>query len=206
MTNLQYLLAMIYVGDNSLSHEDERKARALIQQPKSTSMNVPMQPELGSPIIFWLLDFVSSSYPQKKLRLIQMLLETMPIDIKNPEGRTPLLYVLQRVHSPGGTLGFTEDLVCMFLEAGASVHARSEDGMTALHAVCQLSMTGVAHDFTSRDCIDTERRTYTDIEGRVPKMMQMLLQHGADVTATDKHGHTPRHYAVLNGWEKELSG
>ncbi|KAK3320152.1 hypothetical protein B0T19DRAFT_468367 [Cercophora scortea] len=118
MTNLQYLLAMIYAGDrDSLSHEDERKVRALIQLPRSTSMNVPMQPEQGSPIVFWLLDSVSSSYPQKKLRLIQMLLETMPIDIKDPEGRTPLLHVLQQVHSPDGTLAFTEDLVRIFLEA-----------------------------------------------------------------------------------------
>ena len=85
------------------------------------------------------------------------------INEKGKNGRDALIYaVLER----------REAAVGLLLKAGADVHARDDDDMTALHAACK---------------------------GGNANIVKLLLKHGADISVKDKSGQTPTSIAGRSG-------
>ena len=72
-------------------------------------------------------------------------------------------------------------LVKNFLNAGADVNAKDEDGYTALMMAIKDGPHG--------------QKKYTELE----KIVQLLVDKGADVNAKQKNGHTALYYAKIRG-------
>jgi ankyrin repeat protein len=106
-------------------------------------------------------------YPEQQGEVVQLLLaHGANVQVTAPDGRT----VLHNTARNGDT-----DLVRTVVEYGADVRAVMSDGTTALHLVCDLSNASVSKM--------TERLA----------IIQILLDHGANVNARDQTGSTPLH-------------
>ena len=95
-------------------------------------------------------------------------------NLTNPAGRTALLDATVGYASESGIVLVPEPLVELLLRAGADVDAQASDGTTALHQV--------AGQFASQ-----------------PRLIRMLLDHGARQNLADKEGRTALMRAAMLG-------
>ena len=109
----------------------------------------------------------------------------------------------------------------MVLEAGADIHATTESGWTALHAVAASSwkdeeaplrmkmLIEAGADTHKRDRYQRTPLHYAALQGFLfyikdirPDIAEVLISHGADVNAQDIDGNTPLHYAAKMSHER----
>ena len=102
---------------------------------------------------------------------IQGCLETgIPVDARDEEGAT---FLARMISAPRGCCADFENVLSVFVTAGADVNARDTAGKTPLHRASASNLTEV---------------------------ISALLDEGADPTARDSHGSTPLHAAVASWW------
>jgi ankyrin repeat protein len=107
---------------------------------------------------------LSAAVTARREAAVATLLERgVAVDSRLPTGATPLMIA--------AALGFPE-IVTRLLARGAQVNARDERGTSSLHAAAQFAF----------------RSSETDSARRV---LQLLLEHGADVNASNASGQTP---------------
>jgi len=107
---------------------------------------------------------LSAAVTARREDAVATLLERgVAVDSRLPTGGTPLMIA--------AALGFPE-IVTRLLARGAQVNARDERGTSSLHAAAQFAF----------------RSSETDGARRV---LQLLLEHGADVNAVNVSGQTP---------------
>lgn len=102
---------------------------------------------------------------------IEELITPTTVHYRDSFGTTPLVYLFDAPY----TVVFRQALVVAFLRAGASVHARNEDGETPLHQAVYCGAIFV----------------------------RLLLQAGADVNAVDNGGETALHFCAYGGFRCE---
>jgi ankyrin repeat protein len=107
---------------------------------------------------------LSAAVTARRDDVVATLLERgVPVDSRLPTGGTPLMVA--------AALGFPE-IVARLLARGAQVNACDERGTRALHAAAQFAF----------------RSSETDSARR---LLDLLVEHGADVDATNGSGQTP---------------
>ncbi|KAL7304503.1 hypothetical protein TKK_0003294 [Trichogramma kaykai] len=84
---------------------------------------------------------------------------------------SPLLIAAQYRHA---------DIVEILLTHGANPNKRDAEKSTPLHALARLCL-----------CQCTDRNRFCDKRKPVDKLVQMLIDHGADIEARNRHGYTP---------------
>lgn len=90
------------------------------------------------------------------------------------------------------------------------VHGKNNDGDTALHLAAERGCASSTHNNTTNCSSSSAFRVYgaTGLDPVLPSpsndpsqqsLVQLLLQHGADVDATNSYGSTPLHRAAAEG-------
>ncbi|KAK1754491.1 hypothetical protein QBC47DRAFT_218883 [Echria macrotheca] len=130
----------------------------------------------------------------------ELLNQGADIEAVDNLGKTPLLWGAER-----GCL-YT---VRVLLEYGANIRARDEDGRTALSLASMAGNEDVVKTLLQQRNANVEDR---DNEGNTPlslaarygnyEVAEILLDHGAQVSAADTYGRTPLWRAVDDGDEK----
>jgi ankyrin repeat protein len=97
------------------------------------------------------------------------------------------------------------DLARLFIEHGADVTAQDKGGSTPLHWAVQggWGTAYLARPFVKHITEPTPRDSLSRLEWRKEwgkvDLARFLIEHGADVSAKDKNGLTPLHWAVQGG-------
>lgn len=109
------------------------------------------------------------------------------INLKNASGETPLLS-LTSISSGASKNDITyfSDMILFLLEHGADPKIVDKQNQTALHHIVAAT-------------------NLTDIAGATERVMQMLLDNGADINAPGQGGFTPLHEAVFYGNETAVA-
>jgi hypothetical protein len=93
------------------------------------------------------------------------------------------------------------DMIHVLLAGGADPHVRDSNGDTALHRAVDLGDAAVVEALLSTPRADVNIRDSSGTTplmiaaARHPAIVALLLQHGADATATDVHGSTALDHA-----------
>ena len=134
----------------------------------------------------------SDAQPWEIKSLLQALLDAgANPNIKDKQGRTALhLFLSQHPDS---------ECIPMLAKAGASLSAKDGEGKTPLHYLaaygsCDIFATGKV-DLNVRDK-DTDTPLHIAARNGRGDVFNWLVQHGADLNATNKAGETPRLLAV----------
>lgn len=118
------------------------------------------------------------------------------IDSQNKSGKTALIFAAGRGHV---------EVVNMLISAGADVNIRDNKGNTALHRAVMKHHWDVAHILLMHPSIDVDQQNCRGLtplhfaamyRGRGHEIMQLLIDHGADVAKVDRDGQLPLHCAV----------
>jgi ankyrin repeat protein len=117
------------------------------------------------------------------------------VGAKDRRGNTPLHF---------STRNGYPDMMEVLLQNGACMHASNLDGLSVLHCAASAVYTSMATllcygvDIEARD---GGRKTafLVAVEQRNEKVVQMLMNAGADVTVCDMDGNTAIHYAANDG-------
>lgn len=87
---------------------------------------------------------------------------------------------------------------------GLQVDATDNEMGTALHCACQKGHYAVAKYFVNTPCLHINTSTritplHSACDGGNLEIVKLLLEHGANMYATDVDGRTPLHYACYRG-------
>lgn len=120
------------------------------------------------------------------------------INVKDDLGRTPL-HLAAVQHNPA--------MAIKLIDAGASFNALDKHCVTPLHVAAEMSVAVLTEflgrhdrDLASQDEAGAQTVHYAarQVDGHV-EAMELLLEAGVDITATDKEGRTPMHVASAAG-------
>ncbi|MEE6495014.1 hypothetical protein FKM82_001929 [Ascaphus truei] len=120
------------------------------------------------------------------------------LDAQDKQRRTALHRAAENGHS---------DAVMILLQAGANLYTLDNDSLTPLHLAAQNN-----HHNVLKVLLQEEQRSYKNRNNFLhmeaatdnSKLVQLLLQNGAPVDATDDKRQTPLFYAVSGGHEKTV--
>lgn len=122
------------------------------------------------------------------------------VNVKDELGRTPL-HLAAVQPDPA--------MAVMLLDAGASFSEMNNHCVTPLHVAAEMSVPVLTEflghsdrDLACRDDEGAQTVHYAarQVDGHV-EAMELLLEAGVDITATDRDGRTPMHYAAAAGNE-----
>lgn len=147
----------------------------------------------------------SSEAPQKAQQQIDVVLPSQAAPSPRPEEPTPRSDASEPdTLSELATASFAGDerKVDALLAHGVDVNRRERKGATAL-------MLALASYVAEPECCEQSRKRrlqqVTEREQRKLSIARKLIEHGADVTVSDKMDLTPLHYAVMsNGREASV--
>lgn len=131
---------------------------------------------------------------------VDCLMESAAFKIRaDPTGRTPLHWAAARMH---------HDLLLLFLKHGADPNAPDNKGWTPLHLAAQnwpvadLVLIDLLASGAEIEARDRDGRTALHISAAAANgiALQILINNGADVCATDAKGNTPLQLAEKNIW------
>lgn len=106
--------------------------------------------------------------------LLRACLEHLPVDVRDAEGGTPLLYASYRGRA---------QTCLMLLESGADPNAITDDGSTPMHRFCTYDL-------------NAGLKTRNDPQAPPGEILEILLDAGADINAIDNSGKTPLDHAI----------
>jgi ankyrin repeat protein len=140
---------------------------------------------------------ITASYFGHDVTVKQLLETESDVEVRDRNGRTPLLYAAQNGH---------EGVVKLLLEANANIKAKDNSGWTPL-----LYAVGNGHEkivkllFEAKADVEAGEDSWTPLlcaaqEGH-EKIVKLLLEAKADVEARDIDGRTPLLCAAQNGHE-----
>ncbi|OXU28005.1 hypothetical protein TSAR_015849 [Trichomalopsis sarcophagae] len=133
------------------------------------------------------------TYYQGNTGLVNMLIDYgNDVNAVNHRGNAPLHLAVEHPEY------CSAELIELFLKHGADINAKSrQTGDTALHLVVNRFRTNAYPTITlptfhiGNDFINYESLDVPDM-----KLVKVLLEHGSDVNAVNRHGDTPLHLAV----------
>lgn len=157
---------------------------------------------------------------QGKIRKLNELLQIVPIDKQDKEGRTPLVHAI---------MGGQEKVAHLLIKREASVICVDDSGMGPLHYAIQKRFWDIVKKIVRvvshleeprmEECLNApDRLGFTPLHmlvasGYVP-VIRLLIENGACLTYGDQAGETPLHEAVrarayrviklLNGYNNDL--
>ncbi|KAJ3117142.1 hypothetical protein HDU96_007805 [Phlyctochytrium bullatum] len=108
-------------------------------------------------------------------------------------GMQPLHFAVMR------TSGET-DVAKLLLDHGANVLATDSKGRSALHYAALLDHGALCEALLEKDPSNLNARDRIAASSRKADVVNILLDHGADVLATDRRSWTPLHIAANNGF------
>ncbi|XP_063934627.1 alpha-latrocrustotoxin-Lt1a-like [Zophobas morio] len=139
-----------------------------------------------------------------RLEVCRLLLSKIDVNIKDPEGITPLHVAAWR--------GWA-DIVLFLLENGAFVNEKDHQNRTSLHHAVRelyvplddmdphLTIKRVVDAGVDINCVDTFKQTALHVAMASRRLsvdtIGYMLDHGASLEAVDDEGHTPLYIAVL---------
>ncbi len=122
-------------------------------------------------------------------------------DLEDYDEISPLFYAIRKYASP--------EMIELMLENGVDVHATNDDGVSALDMAIKFKRKDLIPFFIEKG-IDLNRTTRKS--GILPlllaccfsdtEMVQMLIDSGADIGATDAHGMSAKDYAKKLGQKR----
>ena len=132
------------------------------------------------------------------LQVCQVLLERhAEVDPQDNNGLTPFLMALERGHP---------DVARLLLDHNADVHVRNNERNTPLHFAAYHGYPDVCRILLERNAEVDSQNTDGDTpflkswkNGRNADILQLFLDHNADVRVCDGEGYTPLHVAARNG-------
>jgi cytohesin len=131
-----------------------------------------------------------------------LLTHKVDVNTKNKRGETPLQIAAGGHFTTNGYKNVTQ----LFLEKGANVTLKDNDGMTALHKAALFKNEDVVEWLLTNNVEVDARSKYgvTPLHlARTKGIAAMLLAHKADITLVNNDGWTCLHYAVSSG-ERDL--
>ena len=143
-----------------------------------------------------------SSHPEIKPKpviesLVILLLEHgVPIDARNSDGNTPLIW-----SAYNGKMSIAECL----LDHGADIHSMDKNGSTALHWAADKGQHEIVALLISKGadihCINNDDRTALHYGARNGhyEIVALLISKGADIHSTNNEGYTALHWAARQG-------
>jgi ankyrin repeat protein len=163
-------------------------------------------------IVKWLLNHGADVNSQEKrgrtplylaasrgdLKACRILLEHhAEVDSRSKDGSTPFLKALKYGHP---------DVARLLLDHNADVRVHGTDGNTPLHFAAYYGYFKVCRTLLERNAeVDSRNNDgYTPFlrawkSGRNPDILQLFLDHNADVRVCDDKGNTPLHFAAEIG-------
>lgn len=164
-----------------------RQMQEMLQQKKSDSQNYLAQLLIIACRINSDIDYSSA--------IVALLEKQIDINIKDPNGNTPLMYACRR-----GKL----NIVKILLDKGANIEIANSKGFTALHFAAHYGYLDIVNVLIAGGAevnVESEGHTmplnHAAFSGN-PDIVKILLDNGAKIDSIDQHGQTPLHVASLN--------
>ena len=137
-------------------------------------------------------------FASNNLEACRMLLEhDAGVDSRSNDGCTPLLRAWKNGRNP--------DILQLFLDHNADIHARDEYGNTVLHFAVETGFFELAQNLLKRNADVNSQNNHGSTplllasEFANPNVVQLLLDHNADLYLRDSDGDTPLHCAAIGG-------